>query len=529
MHDILEEEHNSLFIHLVDDLINKISVFGLFFATLDIRQESTIHSKLIEKVIAEENVMDVEAYKKMNEEEKLEVLSHISNPATLERYEGLEKDCLQSIDAIQRIQENNGEQGCNRYIISQCQSALHIMEVYALFTLGGWQEEIISVDIVPLFETVKDLENADGVMKKLYENDLYKTHLQHRGQKQTIMLGFSDGTKDGGYLMANWGIYKAKERLTKISEQYGIDVVFFDGRGGPPSRGGGKTHKFYASMGENIANKEIQVTVQGQTISSSFGTVDAAKYNIEQLLSAGLANGLFHRKQSTLQGGEELLITTLAEKSLEKYVALKETPHFMDYLVDLSPMTFYGEANIGSRPSKRGEGKLTLQDLRAIPYVGAWSQLKQNVPGFYGVGTALEAMHKAGNFSELKALYKRSLFVKTLFDNCEMAMLKCFFPLTAHFANDKKYSAIWQMVFEEFELTKKYVLLLAGKKQLMEDYPVERLSISMRDRIVLPLSTIQQYSIGKLKETKTQKEKDVFKKLIVRCSFGIINAARNSV
>ncbi len=154
------------------------------------------------------------------------------------------------------------------------------------------------------------------------------------------MLGFSDGTKDGGYLMANWGIYKAKEELTQISREYGIDVVFFDGRGGPPARGGGKTHKFYASMGKNIANKQIQLTIQGQTVSSNFGTIDAAQYNIEQLLHAGISNDLFSSKEVTLQADEEELLQELAEESYKAYFSLKEHPNFLKYLNDVSPLRF---------------------------------------------------------------------------------------------------------------------------------------------------------------------------------------------
>ena len=137
------------------------------------------------------------------------------------------------------------------------------MEVFGLALMNGWTLSQLNFDIVPLFETVEDLQQAAGVMKILYENKIYRDHLARRGSIQPIMVGFSDGTKDGGYLMANWGIYKAKEELTTISKEYGIDVVFFDGRGGPPARGGGKTHKFYASMGKNISNKEIQLTIQG--------------------------------------------------------------------------------------------------------------------------------------------------------------------------------------------------------------------------------------------------------------------------
>jgi phosphoenolpyruvate carboxylase len=530
--DILIYDHNSLFIHLVNNLINKVNVFGLHFATLDVRQESSVHGKVVQAIAEKENILTA-GYSSLSNEEKINVLTKISSQANAANYTDIVKDTLDSIAAIKTIQQYNGAAGCHRYIISQCTSALHVMEVYGLFLAGGWKADEMHIDIVPLFETVEDLQNAADVMKVLYENEIYKNHLQRRGKRQTIMLGFSDGTKDGGYLMANWGIYKAKEELTKISRQYEIDIVFFDGRGGPPARGGGKTHKFYASMGKNIANKEIQLTVQGQTVSSNFGTVDSAKYNIEQLLHAGISNDIFSTRKITLEQHEEVLLQQLAKESFQSYINLKEHPYFMQYLNEVSPLRFYSETNIGSRPAKRGAaGKLTLKDLRAIPYVGAWSQLKQNVTGYYGVGSALQALDKQGKFNEIKNLYTHSLFFKTLMDNCEMAMKKCFFPLTAHLSEHKIYGEIWHMIHNEFLLTQKYMYRLTGHTELMADYPVEQLSIQMRERIVLPLSTIQQYSISKISAAeealRAMPLKDLYQKLIIRSSFGIINAARNS-
>ena len=370
-------------------------------------------------------------------------------------------------------------------------------------------------------------------MKELYEHKIYNAHLQRRNHKQTIMLGFSDGTKDGGYLMANWSIYKAKEELTAISKQYGIDVVFFDGRGGPPARGGGKTHQFYASMGKNIANKEIQLTIQGQTVSSNFGTIDAAQYNIEQMLDAGIYNDILSNNESTLLPQEEALLQALAEESYQSYIQLKEHPYFLDYLGHASPLRFYAETNIGSRPAKRaGSAKINLKDLRAIPFVGAWSQLKQNVTGYYGLGSALQQLEKQGKWNDLQQMYQRSLFFKTLIDNSEMAMQKCFFPLTAFLSDHKIYGEIWNKIYAEFELTKRYVQKLSGHSELMADYPVDQLSIQMRERIVLPLLTIQQYAITRVRELEEELVaapiKLTYEKLLMRCSFGIINAGRNS-
>ena len=333
--------------------------------------------------------------------------------------------------------------------------------------------------------------------------------------------------------MANWGIYKAKQELTRISKEYDIDVVFFDGRGGPPARGGGKTHKFYASMGKDIANKEIQLTIQGQTVSSNFGTIEAAQFNIEQLIHAGISNEIFSTKQITLKHEEETLIQTLADDSYQAYIELKEHPYFVEYLAQVSPLRFYAETNIGSRPAKRGgSAKLSLKDLRAIPYVGAWSQLKQNVTGYYGVGTALKKIEEAGKWKQVQKLYKESLFFKTLIDNCEMAMKKSYFPLTEYLSQHPKYGEIWRKTYEEYELTVRYVLKLSGNSELMADYPVDQMSISMRERIVLPLVTIQQYALSKVRNMEEQliqtPVKDTYGKLAMRCSFGIINAGRNS-
>ena len=531
---ILLSEHNGLFVGLVENLICKIEVFGLHFASLDIRQDSGVHEGMYKKLATVPGLLP-EGYLAMDEADQLEAIAAMHPQMTHVSVlsDGVETDTFKLPGAIREIQEYNGEPGCHRYIISQCNKAVNVMEVFGLFLMNGMHAEEINVDIIPLFETISDLRNAGPVMEKLYKLPAYRAHLERRGNRQTIMLGFSDGTKDGGYLMANWSIYKAKEDLTTLSRHYDIEVLFFDGRGGPPSRGGGKTHKFYNSLGQNISNREIQLTIQGQTVSSNFGTVDAAQFNMEQLMNAGISNTLFSSRLTTLEKDEEILLAEMAQIGFDHYVALRNSPGFMDYLSHTSPLRFYGETNIGSRPSRRGGGsKLTLKDLRAIPYVGSWSQLKQNVTGYYGVGTALKAMEDAGRWKEVENLYQDSLFFKTLVDNCEMAMTKTYFPLTAFLADNPVYGHIWKKIYNEYELTRKMVLNLGGHAELMQDYPVERMSVLMRERIVLPLTTIQQYAISKLRYMEEQvmdlPTKPKYEKLVMRCSFGIINAGRNS-
>ncbi len=401
-----------------------------------------------------------------------------------------------------------------------------------MFHLCGWKNP--TVDIVPLFESVEDLEKADRVMEQLYTNVTYANHLKMRGNEQTIMLGFSDGTKDGGYLMANWGIYKAKEALTAISRKYDIKVVFFDGRGGPPARGGGKTNKFYASLGPTIENQQIQLTVQGQTISSNFGTIDSCRYNLENLLSAGAKNQVFTKNENELTSEEKEVLQNLSEISYQKYVDFKNHEMFVPYLERMSTLNYYAKTNIGSRPSKRNASdKLNFADLRAIPFVGSWSQLKQNVPGFFGVGTALKNYEDNNEWQKVSDLYHNSLFFKTLIENSMMALSKSFFPLTAYMKNDKEFGEFWQLIYTEFLETKRLLLKLSGYSALMENYPDGKASVELREKIVLPLLTIQQYALLKIKELKesetpNEKQIAIYEKIVTRSLFGNINASRNS-
>lgn len=529
--EVLIEKHNGLFLPLLQNLIDKVQTFGTYFATLDVRQDSSIIAQVLKSVIDKTDLISKNYFEK-NDDEKIRSLETLSTKIHEEIFEEpVIRDTFHSMQVMRTIQDRYGQNACCRYILSHSTTASSLMEIYALFILSGWNKEQLSVDIVPLFETIPDLEAATGVMQQLYENETYRNHLKGRNNTQTIMLGFSDGTKDGGYFMANYSIYRAKKSLTETASTYGISLIFFDGRGGPPARGGGKTHKFYASMGREIANNEIQLTIQGQTVSSNFGTEQSAQFNLEQLLHAGLGNQLYLNGKDTFSASQEALLDDLAQESYQSYLLLKNNPHFVDYLSDISPLRYYADTNIGSRPARRkGPAQLNLNTLRAIPFVGSWSQLKQNVPGYYGLGSGLRNMEAKGKFGDLQAVYRDVLFFKTLIDNCEMALKKSFFPLTYYLKNDEMYGELWQTMKDEYDLTVEYVLKLSGNADLMQDYPVEKLSIEMRERIVLPLATIQQFALSKIRflDEKEEKEQQILGKMAMRCSFGLINAGRNS-
>jgi phosphoenolpyruvate carboxylase len=533
---IIIENNQSLYLDELELFISKVNLFGYFFATLDIRQNSKIHNLVFDDIFAfdqkEQLNIFPKNYSSLNEDDKITILDKINgklNPSDFASE--ITRSTLESIYAIKTIQEKNGEFGANRYIISNNESALNVLETFSLFKLCDWENP--TVDIIPLFEIIDDLQNAHLIMEKLFQNPNYLHHLKNRENKQTVMLGFSDGTKDGGYLMANWGIYKAKEHITAMAQRYGINVIFFDGRGGPPARGGGKTHKFYASLGPNIENKEIQLTIQGQTISSNFGTLDSCRYNLENLLSAGVENQIFNKDENLLSGNDKIILDNLAEKSFEKYNSFKNNPKFIPYLEKISTLKYFSKANIGSRPSKRNTSeKLDFGDLRAIPFVSSWSQLKQNVPGFFGVGTALKHFEDT-SWIEIQDLYDGSLFFKTLLENSMMSLAKCYFPLTAYMKNDPEFGDFWQIIYDEYLLTKRLLLKIAGHEELMQNYPDGKASIQMREHIVLPLLTIQQYALMRIKELNKEKNPNealilVYEKIVTRSLFGNTNASRNS-
>ncbi|NCD71963.1 phosphoenolpyruvate carboxylase [Mucilaginibacter agri] len=528
--EMLIADNYGLFVDIIDDLAHKIKIFGCYFATLDIRQDSRVLRDVNHYIAPRVGVTLPEGYDDLSESDKIKAIAfseadfHCPDDA-----EPLIKDTLNTIRLVKQIQQQNGFKACQRFIISNCQQASDILQLINLFLWSGWKQDALPIDFMPLFETVNDLKVAAEVMETLYTHPFYKKHLANRGNKQTIMLGFSDSTKDGGYLMANWSIYKAKVELTAMARKYDIDLAFFDGRGGPPARGGGKTHRFYASMGQEIANNHIQLTIQGQTVSSQYGSVDTARFNIEQLFNAGIASALHQSNKDLLDDKHKELISIMADESYALFMGLRKHPLFTEYLEKLSPLKLLSGVNISSRPTKRSnsDAPLKLEDLRAISFVTAWSQLKQNIPGFYGVGAALQKVKAEGRWDEVVELYQKSGFFKTMIDNCMMSMSKSDFRITAHLKDDAKFGQFWEMLHNEFEQTKSLLLELSGTEVLMQAYPLEKRSIAIRERIILPLVIVQHYALECLNNTTDEELISTYNKLVIRTVYGIVNAGRN--
>ncbi len=522
----LEANYHELYLDHLDRLIDKIHIFKTHFATLDIRQDHSKHLLVVETILKQKGIIK-ESLEELKDNELTNYLlkgDFELNPSDYE--EEIVKDTIGNIKQLREIQSNNGEEGCNRYIISNSEDIYAVLFVFGLFRWCGWKEDEITFDIIPLFETMKGMGAAEETMQTLFDTPTYRKHLERREDTHTIMLGFSDGTKDGGYLKANWSILKTKETLSKVCKKNDIKAIFFDGRGGPPARGGGKTHRFYAAQTNDVANHEIQLTIQGQTITSTYGTKAQFMHNSEQLLTAGLSNNLFG-KEHVISASQRKLIEELSEMSFDKYDALKQHEKFMPYLEHRSTLKYYTRANIGSRPGKRGNKKqLTLSDLRAISFVGSWSQLKQNVPGYFGLGTAINELKEQGRLAEVKKLYREVPFFRALMHNSMMSLAKTNFDLTRYMQNDPEFGDFWNILHDEYELSKKMLLQIARQKILMEDEEVSRESVKIREKIVLPLLVIQQNALYHI--TQDSKYKELYEKIVTRSLYGNINASRNS-
>jgi len=284
-------------------------------------------------------------------------------------------------------------------------------------------------------------------------------------------------------------------------------------------------------MSRDTAGEEIHLTIQGQTISSNFGTPDAARYNLEQLVTAGLETRLLPEDFQELADEQRDLLEELSRDSLKAYRELKERPDFLPYLEEMTPLIYYGQANNASRPTSRNSGgTLRLEDLRAIPFVGAWSQMKQNVPGFFGFGTALERAISSGKRDDLRRLFRDHLFFRTLVENSMQSLSKVNFSLTRFLGADDRFGELWHILEEEMSRTRALLLDVAAAEQLLPADAAIRESIALRETIVFPVLVIQQYALARLRETElSEGEKEVHRKLVVKSMAAIVNAGRNAV
>ena len=480
--------------------------FSLF--DMDIRQESTEHTNAVTEILTQfrPNI----SYSEMDEDARIDLLAELIETHSMPRPnpESLTDqtiEVLKVFDTMVAMRQETGDSIFGTYVISMTHSASHIMEVMFLARLAGLAGKdkdgnyFANIQISPLFETIEDLQHIAIVLEKLLANPTYKSLLKVSGNLQEVMLGYSDSCKDGGILASQWSLYNAQKQVIELTEKYDVKCRLFHGRGGTVGRGGGPTHEAIVSQPPDTVQGQIKFTEQGEVISNKYSNVETAVYELGVGMTGLLKSSIcLVKKHGPYQDDYLNTMAQLAVDGERSYRLLTDnTAGFQDYFYENTPVQEIGMLNIGSRPSHRKTLVRSKSSIRAIPWVFGWAQARHTLPGWYGIGSALLAFRQQHENGEatLKEMYQQWPFFRALFSNVQMALSKARMD-TAHgysklWDDQKQSQAVFKLIHDEYELTRKEVLLLCDQESLMEDTPLLSYSLERREPYLDPLNHIQ--------------------------------------
>ena len=499
-------EHNGQLIAngLLDRIMRSISAFGLTHATMDIREHSDAHHKLLTQLFGGS---DPEIIAKQ--------LLATSNPDV----SGLDQagsNCYKTFVAINELIDRYGSEVIESYIISMTKSANDVMAAVLIAKMAGLisldeSNSFAKIGFVPLLETVAELRSADKILDDLLSNKSYRKVVDLRGGVQEVMLGYSDSNKDAGITTSQWEIHKAQRKLRDVAKKHGVKLRLFHGRGGSVGRGGGPTYDALIALPWGSIDGQIKMTEQGEVISDKFGLPALAKENLELTLAAALEATVLNRKPR--QSSNDLntwneCMDLISEHAFTSYRALVDQPELPAYFYASTPVEQLGNMFLGSRPSRRPEASSGLDSLRAIPWVFGWTQSRQIVPGWYGVGSGLKAAREAGKSELLQTLLKEWHFFSTFISNVEMTLAKTDLTIAKRYVEslvDPSLHKIFEQIKTEFDLTVKELLLMTNKSEILGNQPILARTLQIRDTYLAPIQLLQ---ISLLKRVRTQKEPD---------------------
>jgi phosphoenolpyruvate carboxylase len=479
-------------------LQRRIATFGFHLARLDARQDSRVHALALSGALGA--LPDTAAARATllapyaNGEcalprRDVAAGSHVSDgDATFARMRAV-------FEAIAAARKRYGSAALGVYVISMAASVADVLAVLALARAGELVDESgrVPLDIAPLFETISDLRDARDTFVALLANPVYRAHLRARGDRQTIMLGYSDSAKDGGILAARWLLQRAQVELLDVARAAGVDIVFFHGRGGSISRGGGKTSRAVMAAPRGAIGAHLRVTEQGEVIHCKYGMRAIALRNFEQTVGAVLAATLRPRPPDARETRWRETMAGLAVDGEAAYRRLlEESTGFVDYFRAATPIDVIERMTLGSRPSRRG-GSGGVESLRAIPWVFAWTQCRSNLPGWYGVGTAIEAAAARGDEDVLKEMTRDWAFFRTLIEDLQMVLAKSDLEIAERFSllAGPLHEQFFPIVAAEFARTVEWILRLLDRDRLLSDDPRLALSIRLRNPYADPMNLIQ--------------------------------------
>ncbi|MCC6167171.1 MAG: phosphoenolpyruvate carboxylase [Caldilineaceae bacterium] len=525
----------------LSDLIRQVEVFGFHLTTLDIRQHSARHRSAIAEILARYGL--AAHYEAMSEPERVALLSREiagQRPLTARLDFGDEtNETLELFRLIRRARQILGPEAIQSYITSMTTQVSHMLEVLLFARDAGL---FGAIDVVPLFETIEDLRAAPQIMAKLFQNRVYHEHLAQRGNRQQIMIGYSDSNKDGGYLMANWMLYQAQRGLAKVCDEYGVKLTLFHGRGGTVGRGGGPANRAILAQPPESVRGRIKLTEQGEVISGRYSNADIAHRHLEQLITAVmLTSGRRPHYDHELDWAA--VMDDLSEAAYSKYRALVEKPSFLQYFHETTPIDHISHLNIGSRPSRR-KATAAIADLRAIPWVFAWTQSRVNLPSWYGVGAALEhwirgdgaeeangEQEQAKRLARLSDMYQSWPFFRTVMDNVQMGLCKGDMPIASLYAEltgPEARQEIFSDILDEYERTKQLVLAVTGYGELLENEQWLQRSIKLRNPYVDPLNYIQVALLKRLSQQPDAPNADNMRDAVLLSVNGVAAGLQNT-
>ena len=457
-----------------------MQVFGFHFAALDVRQHSERHASALAELLSVTHLLK-EDYRTLDEAERVRVLeSLLRDPRVLPRHElQLSADTshiLATFDAIRRATEEFGENAVTCYIISMSRSLSDLLEVQFFCKEAG----ISGLPIVPLFETIEDLRTCTAILASAFTHKQYRAYLHACHDQQQVMLGYSDSSKDGGILTSSWELYQAQLRLAALGQQYAIGITLFHGRGGAIGRGGGPIYEAILGQPPGTVNGRLRITEQGEMLSFKYGLPEIALRNLE-LVVTGVAESSVLRasdEASQVIEGWSTIMNDLSERAYAHYRGLiYETPEFLRFFEQATPILELGWLNLGSRPARRARGR-SIEELRAIPWVFSWMQSRYVLPSWYGVGTALEAYvaQQPASLAELRRMYREWPFLRAFLDNMQMTLSKADMHIARHYAllveDEQLRQNLSATILEEYERTKRMLLEIVGGYALLDTSPV---------------------------------------------------------
>ena len=475
----------------LDDLRTQAKVFGFHFATLDIRQHSAVHEKVVGELLVKLDIS--QSYSSLSEDEKVEVLTRaIEGPAmVLPSMNDLSAIGGELIEVLKIVAETHKHdpQALGSYIISMTHGVSDMLEVLWLMRLTG--SEVL--DIVPLFETIDDLARAPELLQAMLANRVYRAHVDSRGHFQEIMLGYSDSNKDGGYLKSSWLLHNAQSRLAQVCRECGVSFRFFHGRGGTVGRGGGRSGRAILGTPPESRTGRIRMTEQGEVISFRYALPDIAHRHLEQLTSAMiLAESEASSEPETYALSGDQLMARLAQRSMDAYRDLVDDPAFWSWYTTVSPIAHISALPIASRPAARDGRQVQFDNLRAIPWVFAWTQMRFNVPGWYGIGVALdECLNDGGDTLEmLSKWYREWEYFRTLIDNAQQEMARARL-IIARCYDEQVETSQYERIATEYHRARSAILRITGQRELLDNNPVIQRSIEQRNRPTDLLNLLQ--------------------------------------